>query len=134
MVSFRSVDNRIAGMWRVESFRMNGVDSMEFLRRNKLDGGWDIYKQQYSSNRPLYIRNSSPYLYRVFWASDKSNHSAYINFHFQLREKNRQTEISYDTVDWVFKNTWLILRLKENEMKITTDWQGNRYDMHFKPY
>jgi hypothetical protein len=43
-ISFRSAYNRILGNWKVISYTVNGVDSMQYIYKHRMDEKW-VFKE-----------------------------------------------------------------------------------------
>ena len=58
-ITFRAPDNSLRRTWYLQSFTLNGKDSMEFMVRNKLAEKWSFGACQSSSICPVSIFNDN---------------------------------------------------------------------------
>jgi hypothetical protein len=133
LISFRSANHRIAGNWRVESFTANGIDSMAYLQRYHLDGLWHFAPYDTYSDPDLKVLKDSLQSYGTWSTSSLDNHNSLAIFLFYVN-RIPSSSTSTDTIaDWPFRDSWEILRLKENDMKLTNVQNTIEYKIHFKP-
>ncbi|MFN3402489.1 MAG: hypothetical protein ACK40G_00250 [Cytophagaceae bacterium] len=137
LISLRSAETRIEGCWRVDRYNVNGVDSMEFIINNHLNGEWVFsYRKRDNTIFPVY-QTFQNYTYNGFWETYTLGNTRYLNIAFHDKSNKDSTLISFNSSStWPINGKWEILRLKNNDMKISqyNANTGKRHDIHFKPF
>ena len=140
-ISLRGVEKRIAGHWRVDSYTVNGADSMRIIRQLHLEEDWDFQPRD-KTNTPVLetlVRGDTLYRYSGNWnpnPADKENTLA-ISFSSAstvVRVNGNLQRFSTNPRVVLPGRLWKILRLKHRkDIWLQLDENGKRYELRFKP-
>jgi hypothetical protein len=117
-LSFRPRTMRMRGSWKIYSFSANEADSMSYINRNHLEGIWNF--DDASVTTRFGVRTDTNY-YGGDYNSPYHNDISFIVYPYYAPPE-----------DWIFKNDWDIIRLKNNDMKWRTTYKSKEYVIHFK--
>ncbi|MFN3404844.1 MAG: hypothetical protein ACK40G_12165 [Cytophagaceae bacterium] len=129
-VSIGDPGRKIRNEYRVESFTVNGVDSIQILKRYGMDRYWD-----FSNDRARDILRANGEFGSASGAGGAGDKEE-VYFSFRICSANGQ---SFDMMDSskmpaaLFNGWWHIIRLRKNqELKVGRDYQGKKYVLTLK--
>ena len=111
--SFRSPSQRIIGAWKLKAYMVNGNDSINKFSNYTAIPGMDL--------KDPGINDTSGYLIRG--GVDSNLFVSNIGL-YEL--KNKKTELVLTII------TYKILRLKQDELWLQTDYSGSSYELHYE--
>ncbi|MFH1321031.1 MAG: hypothetical protein ABII90_10310 [Bacteroidota bacterium] len=125
--SFRTAEQRLLGTWEIKEFKIDGQDFMDSL---SMDSAFCTYLfERIKSDSREYYRSCPGGFYLYFWG------------YWHLENKNKElwldeynSNYNSPTYGPLGRNEdicWTILRLKNKEMKLKTDWNGKEYEIFF---
>jgi hypothetical protein len=125
LISFRSVEKRICGIWQVVEFTSDGVDSLQY------------YNDSCGSVMQVFWDNSSADRRGTFhFTSVKKNFDAH--FHFDGGHFSTEIDVDFGIGKRILgpigngASLWKILKLEYKKMKISTSFNGRNYIISFK--
>ncbi|MBI5538533.1 MAG: hypothetical protein HY951_00605 [Bacteroidia bacterium] len=127
-ITFRSIDSRIIGDWKVTEYSCNDVDSLQYYNDScgsnlSIDLNEGHYRRNYTVS--FIGGNKEFFAFATF-----SNNDSY----------NLNVESGYDNYNKYFTgpflperiSSWHILRLTKKELKIKVDFDNRTYRISFK--
>ncbi|MFN3404843.1 MAG: hypothetical protein ACK40G_12160 [Cytophagaceae bacterium] len=130
-ISIGDTGEKMRNKYRVESFTVNGVDSMEILKRYGMDKEWIFDK--YNADDILFTEGEFGKASGLGGPGEKAMveiifRSCFVNG--VSVDMNRHTMPGS-----LFNASWNIIKLRKNEaLKISRNYEGNRYDLSLKVY
>lgn len=138
---FKSASKAINADWNLVFFEINGNDSLnnnvKEISSNKvrftLDNGNNFFLQHLGGS----IKVEGKPAFSGFWAISKNKKEIEILFNYDLENYTNQ----YSCICYNFQNlfavynekqTWQIQKLSKNEFWISTNYNGLKYELHFK--
>jgi hypothetical protein len=136
LISFRSVEKRICGIWQVVEFTSDGIDSLKYY--NDSCGSKMILNFRYPDGSPM----SDPIINFVYGKKE-----FYGSLYFSDNKKIMNVLIDGGSLSWNLgpignaqsnweignvQSNWKILKLTEKDLKISTSFNGRNYIISFK--
>lgn len=135
-ISFRTVDNRVMGQYTVNSFEINGIDCTDVYNA-KCDCDFSFSYDR--DTRNMSIRNCKPDGRGVGGGYDFSDDKKQLFIGLYCAMEFQDSLIHWDTPFTYFGpignkkfSEWTILKLKNDEMKITCYYEGSQYTIDMK--
>jgi hypothetical protein len=123
LISFRSVEKRLTGKWQIVGLTSNGVDSLQY------------YNDTCGCKVVIYKATPDAHSYSIIFKEGKS----FFGGEFTLSNNKKIMNVQFSDITPTIigpigkgKSDWRILRLKEGEFKISTDFNGRNYIISFK--
>lgn len=127
LISFRTANSRISGIWELESFIVDGIDSSATMKSQVGECTYGISPQGESSFDNTIsggCPSAPPCPYYCF--SGRWNFNNNKRVEINIWSSPNGVIIPFLTTD---KTIWRILRLTNKEMWITTDYNGKTYEI-----
>ena len=139
-ISLRGMEKRIIGYWRIDSYSVDGADSMQIVKNLRLQGRWYFLSGQGFSEPYLRVvtnENDTVHSFGGRWIPRDKGKKVGMFLDYQDALVNGQTTrpFNIDTRPVIPSNnlSWTILRLTHREdMWLRLDRNGKRYELKFK--
>jgi hypothetical protein len=131
LISFRTIEKRIHGNWKVENYLVNGSDSINLLKNSYGDTiNFDIATpgSGEGDNRILVYSQGNPYLDGIFYFTDDGNN---IIFSFFISVDSVQI-INLGPLNKYVHSEWKILKLSNKNMRLETNYENIYYKLIMK--
>lgn len=126
----RSAEKRIVGEWQVNSYTIDGVDSMVVITEVGLQGIFDFGEYYNMIQASLAIDTKTPTLRHYF-----SGNWSFVNKYNEIRFYIVDSSLSFDLKRIPLRSTWKILKLTyKKDLWLSLEEDGRRYELKFKPY
>lgn len=126
MISFHSIYKRLLGTWQIVEFTSNGVDSLQYYN-DSCGATMRVYKPYHDEGDYLNFSGKKEFLASSSFVDKKKVLKVWF-FSFN----NGSQYWSLGPIGVNRKSEWKILKLTMKEFKISTDFNGNNYNISFK--
>jgi hypothetical protein len=128
LIDFHSKKDRIAGVWDVEYFSINGYDSTSYLKNQLFYGMYSLSpEEKYEEPVASYDENTG-FGAIGYWNLQGNKKNLDISFTYSPTKPQKIGPYRAESV------TWEIRRLKERELWLKTIYEGKEYFVKFKLY
>lgn len=129
LASIYTKKHRLVGEWEVDYFAINGYDSTSYVRSLPYFGKIGFYKTEDSHGRCTFSYFSNNYDYKTFgyWEFKNNKNDIYIH-QVSLNPPINFSIGPYGAGD----ATWDIMRLKDKELWLKSNYDGKEYFIKFK--
>ncbi|OFX37268.1 MAG: hypothetical protein A2X08_10950 [Bacteroidetes bacterium GWA2_32_17] len=123
LISFRSVENRIKGSWKIIEFTSDGIDSLQYYN-DSCGSTFQIWNSDVSEWESQHYRIN--FIYKPFYGG------------FTFDDKKKVMNVDFGSGKRILgpigkgSSIWKILKLTNKKFKISTDYNGRNYIISFK--
>jgi hypothetical protein len=128
LISFRSVEKRICGIWQVVEFTSDGIDSLQY------------YNDTCGAKVLLWKKSFDSVDDNINFEQGKKGFSGTFTFSKNKKVMKVYMNDGFPTYYWhlgpigssLITSNWKILKLTTKDLKISTDFNGRNYIISFK--
>ncbi len=127
-LSLRSAEKRIVGEWQIDSYTVDGADSMAVINEVGLQGRFRFGEYFNTTEAALTIETNTSTI-RSYYTGEWSFENEYNELYFYI-----DSSLKFDLKRVPLRSTWKIMKLTyKKDLWLSLDEDGKRYELKFKP-